>query len=330
MRKFVSIVCSTILFSTTLTANASTVIRLGHDSQETSPVHQSMVYFEQELERRSNGEIEVEIYPARQLGDVRETTEMVQQGNLQMTFGASILLAPFVPEFNVLDVFYLFRDADHAHKALDSDEIGGQLLGAMESKGFHGLGFMEVGFRSITNSRKPIETVDDLKGLKIRAASNPTQISAWRSIGTAPTPLSWGEIFTSLQQGLINAQESGLYSIYAERFYEAQSYLSLTNHMYTNYVLFMNKPFWESLSADQQSLINEVTVEAIAKQRKLAAELNSNVITQLEEKGMAVNEVPQAVRDQMKTQMNAAIYDSLRERTGEQLFDQVISAVEAL
>ena len=100
--------------------------------------------------------------------------------------------------------------------------------------------------------------------------------------------------------------------------------------MYTNYVLFMNKPFWESLSADQQSLINEVTVEAIAKQRKLAAELNSNVITQLEEKGMAVNEVPQAVRDQMKTRMNAAIYDSLRERTGEQLFDQVISAVEAL
>ncbi|WP_258186373.1 TRAP transporter substrate-binding protein DctP [Vibrio sp. ZF 223] len=87
---------------------ASNVIRLAHDSQETSPVHKAMLHFEKELEARSNGELEVEIYPARQLGDVRETTELVQQGNLQMTFGASVLLSPYVPEFNVLDVFYLF------------------------------------------------------------------------------------------------------------------------------------------------------------------------------------------------------------------------------
>lgn len=134
---------------------ASNVIRLAHDSQETSPVHKAMLHFEKELESRSNGELEVEIYPARQLGDVRETTELVQQGNLQMTFGASVLLSPYVPEFNVLDVFYLFEDEAQAHKALDSDKIGKPLLNSMESKGFHGLGFMEVGFPAspITSNR---------------------------------------------------------------------------------------------------------------------------------------------------------------------------------
>lgn len=309
---------------------ASNVIRLAHDSQETSPVHKAMLYFEQALESRSNGELKVEIYPARQLGDVRETTELVQQGNLQMTFGASVLLSPYVPEFNVLDVFYLFENEEQAHRALDSETIGQPLLNAMESKGFHGLGFMEVGFRSVTNSSKPIEKLDDLKSLKIRSASNPTQISAWRSVGTAPTPLSWGEIFTSLQQGLINAQESAIYSIYAERFYEAQNYLSLTNHIYTNYVLFMNKEFWDSLPEEQQALVAEVSKETIAKQRQLAAKQNQEVIKDLEAKGMTVNVVPSEVRSQMKEKMNAAVYQDLRSKTGPELFDSVIAEIERL
>ncbi|WP_428774494.1 TRAP transporter substrate-binding protein [Vibrio sp.] len=318
------------LTSASMNALATNVIRLAHDSQETSPVHKAMLYFEQELEARSNGELEVEIYPARQLGDVRETTELVQQGNLQMTFGASVLLSPYVPEFNVLDLFYLFDNEQQAHQALDSDKIGQPLLNAMESKGFHGLGFMEVGFRSITNNNQPIDEIDDLKGLKIRSASNPTQIRAWESVGTAPTPLSWGEIFTSLQQGLINAQESAIYSIYAERFYEAQDYLSLTNHIYTNYVLFMNKEFWDSLPAEQQDLVTQVSRETITKQRQLAAKQNQEVIKDLESKGMTVNIVSDQVRNQMKEKMNAAVYQDLRSKTGEKLFDSVIAEIERL
>lgn len=149
-------------------------------------------------------------------------------------------------------------------------------------------------------------------------------------MGTAPTPLSWGEIFTSLQQGLINSQESAVYSIYAERFYEAQEYLSLTNHIYTNYVLFMNKEFWDSLPSDQQALINEVSQETIAVQRDLAAKQNQEVIKELEAKGMTVNVVPTDVRAQMKEKMNAAVYQELRSKTGEALFDSVITEIEQL
>ncbi len=314
----------------TYQARASNVIRIAHDSKESSPLHRALLLFEQQVETDSQGEIVVEIYPARQVGGVRETTELVQQGNLQMTVGASVLLTSIVPEFNVLDMFYLFRDVEHAHRALDSDAIGGLLLKAMENKGFHGLGFMEVGFRSITSNKRSINTFTDLNGLKIRAASNPAQIEAWKSVGAAPTPLSWGEIFTSLQQGLINTQESSIYSIYAERFYEAQEYLSLTDHIYTNYVWFVNKVFWDGLNDQQQAIINRASESAIAKQRILAAELNSQIIGVLEEHGMRINVVDAGVRAEMKLSMNTAVYDALRNKTGPKLFDDIILRINEM
>ena len=319
-----------MVFLMTYQARAGNVIRIAHDSKESSPLHRALLLFEQQVETDSQGEIVVEIYPARQVGGVRETTELVQQGNLQMTVGASVLLTSIVPEFNVLDMFYLFRDVEHAHRALDSDEIGGLLLKAMENKGFHGLGFMEVGFRSITSNKRSINTFADLNGLKIRAASNPAQIEAWKSVGTAPTPLSWGEIFTSLQQGLINTQESSIYSIYAERFYEAQKYLSLTDHIYTNYVWFVNKVFWDGLNDQQQAIIIRASKSTITKQRILAAELNSQIIGVLEENGMRINVVDAGVRAEMKLSMNTAVYDVLRNKTGPKLFDDIFLRINEM
>ena len=309
-------------------STADNVIRIAHDSKENSPLHQAMLLFEQEVETASGNELKVEIYPARQLGVVRETTELVQQGNLQMTVGASVLLTAIVPQFNVLDMFYLFRDVDHAHRSLDDSEIGGKLLSAMAEKGFKGLGFMEVGFRSISSSKRPIETIADLEGLKIRAASNPAQILAWESLGTAPTPLSWGEIFTSLQQGLINTQESSVYSIYTERFYEAQDYLSLTEHIYTNYVWFANHTFWARLSEKNQSIVEKAVKRAIEMQRELAHKQNQEVIVELEENGMQVNVVSEDVRVEMKNRLNNSVYALLRDKTGSMLFDEIISRIQ--
>ncbi len=306
------------------------VIRFAHDSKESSPLHQALLFFEEQVETDSNGKTQVEIYPARQLGSVRETTELVRQGNLQMTVGASVLLTSIVPEFNVLDMFYLFANTEHAHKALDTDEIGGVLLESMFSKGFHGLGFMEVGFRSVTSNKRPIEVIDDFAGLKIRAATNPVQIEAWKSLGTAPTPLSWGEVFTSLQQGLINTQESAVYSIYAERFYEAQQYLSLTEHIYTNYVWFANDAFWSDLEAEQKVIIERAVQGSIDIQRKLSAQQNKKIITELEAYGMQVNRVDDEVRTSMKMSMNRAVRETLRTKTGEPLFDRMMAEIEAL
>ncbi len=314
-----------VLSSYSYSAN---IIRIGHDSKENSPLHQGMLLFKKQVETDSKGKIRVEIYPARQLGGVRETTELVRQGNLQMTVGASVLLTSIVPEFNVLDMFYLFRDAAHAHRALDSSDIGEVLLRKMESKGFHGLGFMEVGFRNITNNKRPIVHFKDLKGLKIRAASNPYQIEAWKSVGTMPIPLSWGEIFTSLQQGLINAQESAVYSVYAERFYEVQKYLSLSEHIYTNYVWFANKIFWDQLSKENQSIINRAAKMAVKEQRLLAGKLNSDIIIELEKAGLKINTIDIEVRKKLKNRFNKAVSNSLRNKTGSELFDAIILNID--
>ena len=311
-------------------SRSANVIRIGHDSKETSPLHRALSLFERQVEAESDGELRVEIYPARQLGGVRETTELVRQGNLQMTAGASVLLTSIVPEFNALDMFYLFRDARHAHRALDDAAIGGVLLQAMASKGLHGLGFMEVGFRSVTSDKRAVEKFADLAGLKIRAAGNPAQIAAWKSVGAAPTPLSWGEIFTSLQQGLINTQESAVYSIYAERFYEAQRYLSLTEHIYTNYVWFANRDFWEGLDEASQTVLRRAANNAITEQRRMAAAQNRDIVAELERQGMRVNRVDAATRAQMRQRMNGAVRDILRDRTGPELFDEILERIENL
>lgn len=306
----------------------SNVIRIAHDSKENSPLHQAMLRFKEEVEAQSQGVMRVEIYPSRQLGDVKETTELVRQGNVHMTVGASVLLTSVVPEFNVLDLFYLFRDTGHAHRALDSEQVGGVLLEAMSSKGFHGIGFMEVGFRSITSNARPVVEFEDIAGLKIRAASNPTQIAAWKAVDAAPTPLSWSEIFTSLEQGLIDSQESAIYSIYAERFFEAQHYLSFTDHIYTNYVWFSNQQYWDGLDQQSKDIIQRAAVVAIEYQRQLADSQNNEIIGQLVQHGMQVNTVSQPVRNRIKQAMNGAVRDELRQRTGPELFDRVMSAIE--
>ena len=319
-----------VVYASTTIKQDLSVIRMAHDSKEQSPLHLAMLKFKSDVELRTNGELTVMIYPARQLGGVKETTELVQQGNLEMTVGASVLLTSIVPEFSVLDLFYLFRDTSHAHAALDHDEIGLPLLASMKSKGFYGLGFMEVGFRNLSSSRWPIKELKDLQGLKIRAASNPSQIAAWSSVGTLPTPLSWGEIFTSLQQGLIDSQESAVYSIFAERFYEAQTYLSITEHTYTSYVWFSNNEFWSSLPSSQRELLEELADAAIVYQRKLAEKQNASIVDELVSQGMQVNVVNQVTRQQMANKMNDVIYKDLRLKTGADLFDSTVAKIKAL
>ncbi|EKF9172873.1 TPA: TRAP transporter substrate-binding protein [Vibrio cholerae] len=308
---------------------AETTIRIAHDSQPGSPLFVAFEAFEQDLETRSNGDIQVEIYGAGQLGGVRETTEMVQANNLQMTTAASVLLSPIIPQFNVLDTFYMFEDRAHAHRVLDSD-AGQALLSSMDEKGFKGLGYLELGFRSFTNNEKPLKNLEDFKNLKIRSAANPTQIQAWRSAGLSPMPLAWGEIYTSLQQGLIGGQESAIDSIYTQRFYEVQKYLSLTEHMYSNHVLFTNTEFWEQLSDSDKALVEQSIETFIANQRTLAEEQNQATLATLKDAGVNVNSVPTETREQLKQALNSAVMEEIKAKTGDELYTFVMQKTESL
>lgn len=306
------------------------VIRVAHDNQIDTPLHKSLVRFKNEIEGQGDLGLSVEIYEGGQLGGVSEVTNMVQANNMQMTAAASVLLAPYIPEFNVLDLFFLFDDEAHAHRVLDSDAGGGALLDAMESRGFKGLGFGEVGFRHMTSNFGPINSEEALGNVRLRSADNPMQISAWEAVGATPIPLAWGEIYTSLQQNLINSQESAAFSVKSERFYEVQSNMTLSSHIYTNFVWFMNADFFNGLSEAQQAAVEEAAKRAITYQRELAAEANTRVISELEELGVEVSTIPDSLKDFMANRMNGAIREQLRERTGPELFDQVVDTVKRL
>lgn len=306
-------------------ASAQTVIRIAHAQPENSPLHEAMDHFKQTLEDRSEGSFEVEIFAGGQLGSVNEALDLVQSGNIQMATGASVLLSPSVPELGMLDQFLLFSDEEHARSTLDGP-AGDSLNAAMEERGLAGMGFLELGFRSFTGNR-PLDSLEAFDGFRMRSADNPVQIAAWRSIGAVPLPLAWGEIYSSLQQGLIDGQESALSSMVVERFYEVQSDVSLTGHIYWPEVWFANLDFVNSLSEEDRALMMEVAAETVSVQRDLVAAANAATLDQLTEAGLAVTELPAEDRQRMAETMNSAIEALIRERVGDAFFDEFTAAL---
>ena len=306
----------------------SKVLRIGHDSQENTALHQGYLYFQEQVAADDDlANIEVQIFSAGQLGSANEMFDTVQQGNLEMTSPATVLLSNSIPAFNVLDLFYLFDSVEHAHRFYDGPG-GARLLEAFESVGMHGFGYGEVGMRSFSNSREPIDSLESLDGLKVRGY-NPIQIAAWQATGAAPIPMNWGEVFTSLQQGLLDGQESAVGSMYTARFFEAQQYISLTEHVYTNYVYVMNGAFWDALTATEQSALDAAVKRMIAKQRELAAEFSDNYLQLMKDAGVEVNTVSPEFKAELRRVLNEPNYDTMRDLTGPELFDSILEAVEA-
>lgn len=303
------------------------VLRIAHDSQENTALHQAYLYFQELVEADEElANIEVEIFPAGQLGSANEMFDTVQQGNLEMTSPATVLLSNSIPEFNVLDIFYLFDSVEHAHRFYDGPG-GMRLIEAFDDVGLHGMGFGEVGMRNFSNSREPIESLESLEGLKVRGY-NPIQIAAWQAAGAAPIPMNWGEVFTSLQQGLLDGQESAVGSMYTARFFEAQDYISLTEHVYTNYVYVMNKGFWDSLTDTEQSALDAAVKQMIVRQRELAEQFSGDYLQLMVDAGVQVNTVSAQFKEELRRALNEPNYDTMRDLTGPELFDSILEEVE--
>lgn len=303
------------------------VLRIAHDSQENTALHQAYLYFQELVEADEElANIEVEIFPAGQLGSANEMFDTVQQGNLEMTSPATVLLSNSIPEFNVLDIFYLFDSVEHAHRFYDGPG-GMRLLEAFDDVGLQGMGFGEVGMRNFSNSREPIESLESLEGLKVRGY-NPIQIAAWQAAGAAPIPMNWGEVFTSLQQGLLDGQESAVGSMYTARFFEAQDYISLTEHVYTNYVYVMNKGFWDSLTDTEQSALDAAVKQMIVRQRELAEQFSGDYLQLMVDAGVKVNTVSAQFKEELRRALNEPNYDTMRDLTGPELFDSILEEVE--
>ena len=245
--------------------------------------------FAREVERRTNGRYKVQTFYSAALGAERESVEGVQLGTLDLTLTSTGPLPNFVPEVAILDIPFLFRDYTHARAVLDGP-IGQELLAKFPAKGMVGLAWSENGFRHMTNSKRPVNVPEDLKGLKMRTMENPIHIEAYRQFGILPTPMAFTEVFTALQQGTVDGQENPLSVITAAKLDQVQKYLSLTGHVYSPAVFLMNKAQWDKLpDADKQAFVDAAR-EGVKANRARVDDDERRAVADLRGRGMTVAE----------------------------------------
>jgi len=290
-----------------------------HTTTQDHPYTLGMVRFAQLVRERTGGRVAVQIHHSRQLGDERQVVEGLQLGTVHLTVSSTGPLGGFVSEMNVLDLPFLFRDAPHAYKVLDG-EIGRGLLDKFEAVGIKGLAFWENGFRHITTSKKLIERPADLKGLKIRVMENRVHQAAFRQLGADATPMAWGEVFTSLQQGLLDAQENPIPIVSTFKLYEVQKYLSLTGHVYSPAPVLMSKKTWDRMPPDIQRVMSDTAMEVARVQRQLSRGQEQKQLGELRSKGMTVVESPDraAFREAMKP-----VFEQFQNQFGKDLVQRI-------
>ena len=262
-------------------------IRLAHGLDINHSVHKAMVKMGEDLAELSQGSLQLEIYPNQQLGTEREILELIQIGSLDMTKVSVATLENFAPKTRILGLPYLFENREHAFEVLDG-AIGQQLLDDSQKYWLKGLGFYDAGSRSYYSKERPIEHPDDLKGLKIRVMESVTAMDMVRSMGGTPTPISWGELYTSLQQGVVDGAENNPPSFYLSRHYEVCKYYSLNEHTFSPDVLIAGTHFWSKLSEQQRGWLEASVRKSIAYQRKLWIEAEAEAIEAVRKAGVEV------------------------------------------
>ncbi|WP_235776310.1 TRAP transporter substrate-binding protein [Robertmurraya massiliosenegalensis] len=281
-------------------------------------------YLKDKLEEESDGKFKVDLNVAGELGEDREIIEAMQMGEVQLASPSPAALGGFNKSVAILDMPFLFPDRETAYRVLDG-EPGQMILTNLEDSGFKGLGYFENGFRNVSNNVKPIKTIEDIKGLSIRTMQNQTHIEAWKLLGANPTPMAFGELYTALQQGTVDGQENPFGLIVANKFYEVQKYLTVTNHVYAPNVIITNKNFFDGLPEDLQEVFTSVVKEAIEYNRQLAQEEEKTAREALEAEGMEVYEFSTDDLKQMQ-QIVEPVYDQFKDDIGAEVVDTFLEA----
>lgn len=285
-KQIVFIAISLLLLSGCQLSKVKT-IKLAHGLDVTHSVHLALEFFGEEIHRISEGQLAVEIYPNSQLGSEREILELIQIGSLHMTKVSAATLENFAPKSKVLGLPYLFKNRAHAFRVLDG-EIGQNLLEDSQRYRLKGLGYYDAGYRSFYTKERPVDHPDELKGLKIRVMESVTAMNMVRSFGGAPTPISWGELYTSLQQGVVDGAENNPPSFYLSKHYEICKYYSLNEHTYSPDVIIIGNSFWNELNEEQQLWMSKAVNASIDFQRKLWAEHEANALEEVVKAGVEI------------------------------------------
>ncbi|MEL4308869.1 TRAP transporter substrate-binding protein [Joostella sp. CR20] len=262
-------------------------IKLAHGLDVNHSVHKAMEQMGKDLEEISGGQMSIKIYPNQQLGSERECLELLQIGSLDMTKVSVGVLENFAPKMRVLGLPFLFKDKQHAFNVLDGP-IGKSLLDEGTQFWLKGLCYYDAGSRSFYTKEKPVHNPSDLKGLKIRVMESITAMNMVRSLGGSPTPISWGELYTSLQQGVVDGAENNPPSFYLSKHYEVCKYYSLDEHTVLPDVLVLGTHLWNSLTPQEQEWLQEAADRSVVNQRKLWAASEKEALEAVQKEGVEV------------------------------------------
>jgi tripartite ATP-independent transporter DctP family solute receptor len=267
-------------------AAAQQTLRLGHNISTSSPYHLAAENFARLVAERTQNRIRVQVFPAGALGNERDMIEGAQLGTIDMVVTSSAAAGPFVPALRILDVPFLFRDPAHARGVLDGP-IGAELLAAMPARNLVGLAWGDIGFRHITANR-PIRTLEDTRGLKLRSQNNPIHLSAYRALGMQPTVIGFNELYAALQTGVVDANEQPVSIHVASRFFEVQKHLTLTGHLVASALFVASPSAFNRMPADTQAILRTAAQESTPIMRRAADEQDAAGIATLRERGMTI------------------------------------------
>ncbi|PWC54832.1 TRAP transporter substrate-binding protein [Azospirillum sp. TSO22-1] len=274
---------------------------------------------------KSGGRIKVRTFPGGQLGGDVQTLSALQGGIIEMTVMNSGILVSLAKEFAAVDLPFLFNDAREADALMDG-AVGKALHDKLPEKGLVGLAYWDLGFRNLTNNRRPVAKADDVAGLKIRVIQTPIYIDMFKALGANPVPLPFTELYTALETRTVDGQENPSKTIELSKLYEVQKHLSVTRHIYNPQSLLISKIFWDKLTPDEQTLFREAAAEATAYQRQVSREMDKEALDSLRAKGVQVVELAPAELDQFREKVKPVV-EKYKADVGPALVEQIYAEI---
>ena len=313
VREKFTVICLVVITGLFLGVNAYAaeyIFRVADNSPVDSPMAKGFDKFKTFLEDLSKGRIAVEVHKAGALGKTREVIELERMGKLEVCGGGAGWLQTFAPEMGIALLPFIWKDTATMFEVMDGP-LGDHLKKKAEEKGFHILGWFDNGFRHVTNRARPIKSLEDFKGIKIRCLSTPVHIAFFKALGATPTPLDWAELYDALRMRVVDAQENPPALVYSARFYEVQKYYSLTGHVNEPAGFHMSKIVYDKLPDDLKLTVDVAARKATLWEREECGRDNQAAFGKLKEAGMQINEVPKETIDQIRRIAIEKVYPSV-------------------
>ena len=306
-RLFIKTLVATAALATVgIAAAQDKVIKFANQNAAGHPIVQGMEKFAEIVAAKSGGKIKVNVFPGGQLGSDQANVSALQGGTLEMASMNSGIFASQVKDFAVFDLPFMFANGKEADAVVDGP-FGKKLHAKLEEKGLVGLGFYELGFRNITNSKRAITKVEDVAGLKLRVIPNPINVDWVKALDANPTPLPFPELYAALEQKAVDGQENPVATIWGAKLYEVQKFMTLTNHQYNPQSVVISKKFWDTLSADEKKIVGDAVAESAKFQRTQARNSVATTLDNLKKAGMTVSELSAAEQVQLVEKMKPVI-----------------------